>query len=351
MTVTVYFATNRDITGPEDSPVFGPHFNANGPTYLRFGMAEVARPASPGGNYRLASVQLAPEQIPGVNAPMTAAPVLGSQLIFETLRQKLKDSKSDLLLLIHGYAATFSDAMERAAQLKVEYNQDANPIEVAVFSWPADGTMVPLIDYQRDRDDAMASGPAIARALLKLLDFFRDMDRDDYCFQDLHLVAHSMGNYALRHTVQALLRQYPGRIMPRIFKNIFLMAADEDNDAFEFDHKFARLPELAEAVHIYYSSTDGALTISDVTKGNPDRLGSTGPRKLSDLPHKVTLIDCGEVNETSPMTEVRHQYYRKRPEVIADIWQVLADIPADLINNREYIPPKRSYRIKEWRQG
>ena len=345
MTITVYYATNRNETGTADAPDFGPNFHAHGPAYLRFGAAEVTPPPVPGGSYRVSRVMLAPEQIPGLNVAATAAPVLGSRQIFDTLRQKLKDNRADLLLLIHGYACDFHTALERAAQVKAEYEQPSHPLEVAVFSWPADGSMVPLISYQRDRDDAKASGPAIARALLKVMEYFRDLDRAAYCFQNLHLVAHSMGNYALRHTVQAVLGQHTAKVLPRLFKNIFLMAADEDNDAFELDHKFARLPELAEAVQVYYSATDGALTISDVTKGNPDRLGSTGPRKLSDLPHKVTLIDCAAVDDTG-LADARHQYYRNRPEVVADVRQILAGTPADLIANRDFVPAKSSFRIK-----
>ena len=346
MTISIYYATNRNETGTQANPGFGPNFHAKGPSYLRFGMAEVTPPANPGGEYKVASIQVEPERIPGMNVSMRAKEVLGSRKIFEELRLKMKADKSDLILLIHGYAADFNTAMERAAQLKAEYAQTGRPLEVAVFSWPADGDMAPFISYQRDRDDAKVSGPAIARALLKMLDYFRDMDRNEYCFQDMHLVAHSMGNYALRHTLQSMLTQYAGKTLPRIFKNIFLMAADEDNDTFEFDHKMARLPELTEAVQIYYSASDGALRISDVTKGQPDRLGSTGPRKLSDLPHKVVLIDCNDVNQTLPLSDAAHQYYRKRPEVLADIRQVLNGVPSDKITGRDFIPEKRSYRIR-----
>ncbi|MCI0430941.1 MAG: hypothetical protein L0210_15885, partial [Rhodospirillales bacterium] len=64
------------------------------------------------------------------------------------------------------------------------------------------------------------------------------------------------------------------------------------------------------------------------------------------LPHKITLVDCRNVDDTSPLTDVRHQYYRKRPEVIADVRQVLAGTPPDKILDRDYIPEKRSYRIR-----
>jgi esterase/lipase superfamily enzyme len=147
----------------------------------------------------------------------------------------------------------------------------------------------------------------------------------------------------LRHALQGIISQYRANL-PRVFQNIFLMAADEDSDALELEFKMARLPELAEAVHVYYSASDEALSISDRTKGNPDRLGSTGPRTLTNLPHKITLVDCRNVDDTSPLTDVRHQYYRKRPEVIADVRQVSrASRPTR--SSTATTSRKRSYRI------
>jgi len=345
MTITVYYATNRNETGTDTNPSFGPNFHQKGPEYLRFGSAEVEPPTAPGGDYRVVSVRLAPEQ---VVTPGGAPQVLGSRQIFDELRARMKAGSADLLLLIHGFSCDFTTALQRVAQLKQEYAVAGRPLEAAVFSWPADGEMIPWISYYSDRDDAKASGPAIARAFLKLLDYFRDTGPAQYCWQHLHLVAHSMGNYALRNALQAIITKYPGNTLPRVFQNIFLMAADEDNDTLELDYKMSRLPELAAALHVYYSATDQALIISDETKGNPDRLGSTGPRTLTNLPHKITLVDCRKVDETSPPDDVRHQYYRKRPEVISDVRQVLAGLAPDEIANRDYIAEKRAYRIRSF---
>ena len=345
MSITVYYATNRSETGTAAKPSFGPGFHAKGPHYLRFGSAEVDPPAKPGGEYKVKSVYMAPEKLPGA-ASKSKKTVLGSREIFEELRQNMKTQKSDLLLLIHGYASDFTTALTRAAQVKQEYGTAGRPLEVAVFSWPANGEMIPEVSYYEDRTDAKASATAIARAFLKMLDYFRDLGPSQFCWQQLHMVAHSMGNYTLRFALQEIIAQYPNRTLPRVFQNIFLMAADEDNDTLELDYKMARLPELSEAVHVYYSGSDRALIISDTTKGNPDRLGSTGPRTLTNLPHKITLVDCRDVCETKPdISDVRHQYYRKRPEIVADVRQVLAGVPPDRIPNRTFVPEKRSYRI------
>jgi esterase/lipase superfamily enzyme len=347
--MTVYFATNRQNEGTERAPQFGRNFSEKGLTYLRFGSAEVETPARRGGRYRVRKVYLAPEHIiddPDAPRREKAREKFGSTEIFNELRQRMIANRSDALVLIHGFGATFADSLERAAQLKEMWQPDDRPLEIFVFSWPADGEMIPLISYHRDRDDARASGPAMQRALTILLRYLAGIGRDAHCAQGLHLVAHSMGNYALRHAVWSIVgEQAPGRL-PRLFRNVFLMAADEDNDSFEHTHKFAPLAALSDAIHVYYAANDMALRISRDTKNAEDRLGASGPRKLSDLPLKVTLIDCERVSDTGD-DDRRHQYYRNRPEVVADIRQVLRGLRPDEVQFRDWVPEKRAYRLRE----
>ena len=97
MTITVYYATNRNETGTDASPSFGPNFHQKGPQYLRFGSAEVEPPTAAGGDYRVVSVRLAPEQITTPVAPQ----VLGSRQIFDELRTRMKAAGADLILTSH----------------------------------------------------------------------------------------------------------------------------------------------------------------------------------------------------------------------------------------------------------
>jgi esterase/lipase superfamily enzyme len=336
----VHFATNREEVFQDGRVVgFTERLNPKSPIYLRYGTAEMTA------TFGIGEIRVAEEQIPGVTAPAGAAKVRGSDHVFESLRLRLKENKADLLMLMHGYACTVEDALSNAAQLKIHWAPEDKVLESAVFSWPTNGRMVPILDYASDRDDARLSAKAVARSLLRLMDYLRSVDRPDWCDADFHLVAHSMGNYLLRNALQALLSDIGERPLPRLFKNIFLMAADEDADAFEDPAKLARLPELAEAVHVYFARNDLALTISDKTKARPDRLGSTGPRTLTALPHKVTLIDCTDVSETPSATDARHQYYRRRDEVIADVRQVIAGKAPEDVVGRRWIAARRCFMI------
>lgn len=343
--IDVYFATNRNNEGTERNPKFGTRFHPEGPFYVRYGKAEVKPPADWGSDdFEVASVRLSPEKIPKSSR---AKQKLGSTAIFDSLRERMRKQESDTLVLIHGYASEFENAMKRAAEIKLRYQFDKDrPLNVFAFSWPADGQMIPQLSYYRDRDDAKASGMAIARAFLRLRQWItEEVSKEDQCQHRLHLVAHSMGNYALRHAVQAIRSQLDGRRLERAFDNVFLMAPDEDDDAFELDHKYGPLPDLARAVHVYFSPNDEALVISDITKFNPDRLGHHGPRNKDNLPRKVTLVDCGAVDKTR-LTHARHQYYRLRPEVYRDVQQVLAGIEPRLVEGRQFVEDARAYRIK-----
>ncbi len=342
-TTLVHFATNREET-VENGKVTGftKHLHPTSPSWLRFGAAEMRKS---GTSFRLAELRVADEQIPGVTAAESAPEVLGSDQVFEALRQRLIEDEADLVLLLHGFACSFEDALSNAAELRTQYGTRARPLHSGVFSWPSNGSLTPFIDYRSDRDDARFSAKAIARAVERLISYLHKLDRKDWCRSDIHLVAHSMGNYALRNALQAMLSTVGDRPLPRIFKNIFLMAPDEDNDAFEDPAKFARLPELAESIQLYFARNDEALVISNRTKGNPDRLGTTGPRTLTSLPQKVVLIDCSDVSETESSSDSRHQYYRKRPEVIADVRQVLAGARPEDIKGREWVPSRNCFRI------
>lgn len=355
----VHFATNREevLVGGEVAG-FGPALNPKSPLWLRYGTAEMTPPTKRKDGYGIGALRVAPENIP-LGEPGGEPVVRGSDAVFDSLRRRLIDNRADLTLLVHGYACTFENALSNAAAIKDQWGSRATPLETAVFAWPADGRTVPWLSYASDRDDARSSAKAIARALQRFLTYLADISeqvrmgklpKEELCRARIHLVAHSMGVYALRQALQAMISDLGGRPLPRVFKTVFLMAGDEDNDAFEHATKLARLPELAEQVYVYFARNDGALVISDVTKGNPDRLGATGPRTLTSLPQKVTLVDCTDVSSTGSLTDANHQYWRKRDEVMADIRQVLAGRAPEAVTGREWIAARSCFRIKAARR-
>jgi esterase/lipase superfamily enzyme len=333
---TIYFVTNRRPTPKDDPKSFGGDFHQDGLAVIRFGQAEVKG--------KSISFKAAPETIT-LNADGTAVDAdkseFGSTQTFDEIRKLMQENRNDTLVFVHGYNVSFRDALSAAGELKDKLKKHGKDINMVLFSWPSDGSAAPYLAYSNDRRDAEASGAALARAMLKFADFITSLKLDEHCQRDVHLLCHSMGNYVLRHAVQEFLYQTSRRI-PRLFGQIFMMAADEDNDAFEHDHKLQQLPKLARRVNVYFNREDRAMAISDITKLNPDRLGDDGPRLPFNLPAKVTQIDC-----TEAVTEgfIEHSYYKDSDPVIDDVIHVLNRIEPQDVPNRRFVSDRNSYII------
>ena len=358
----VYFSTNRNKLR---SKAFGGRFNADGPHFYVAGRAEVSwhEPGAEGETHNWDAYdvtwELAREQrpkakkmdgIPEMHTKSYTGAQLGSKAIFQELRDKMKQDGRDAIIYIHGFANNFANSIARAAQICETYQisrdgKDPYRPHVFAFSWPSNGKVQPPWQYASDRDDAALSGLAMARALQRFVDFLNNGER---CSGRLHLVAHSMGNWALRHAVLGLRQLYPGTQLPKLFDNAFLMAADEDEDCFEDENKLKLLPELTRRIHVYHSGSDFALEVSDKTKFNMDRLGTDGPRTFSGISNRITALDCTDVDYTD-LVHGNHQYYRLRPEVIEDVKNVLSGrIPLDRIPRRAAVEPGRRYRLPSY---
>lgn len=368
----VYFATNRRYERRRGRYVFHDEPQEMGPAFFRCGKVDVTRD---GRDYRLDadSVMLfeenlarqskstqeriqaifdEPDQPPELQLRRAQEELaerppptqrLGSRELFSELRERMRDEGCDLLVFIHGYANSFADSVERAAELADQYLIDGRSPLVLAFSWPSNGRIFPPTEYHDDRDDAEASGKAIARTFLKLLDFLRR--NRQRCERRLHVVAHSMGNWALIAAVQHLVEKGNRSRWPQFFEHAFLMAADVDDDSLARNDRLAPLIQLAGAVHVYHSLHDFVLRTSDTTKGNPNRLGETGPKTMDGLDDKVYAIDCRHVDETG-FTDGNHQYYRARDEVIADVRAVLSGVAPEEVPDRERLASPNRFRIR-----
>ncbi|EAZ89091.1 alpha/beta hydrolase [Crocosphaera chwakensis] len=341
----IYFGTNRNLLNEENGD-FGSNFSDDGLANLRFGQAEVT-----GEDFSQYQIQLAPENL------FADPPVLGSQTILQQVSQEMREKGEDTLIFIHGYNTSFRESLTAAAKLHqvLTSNDPRNPqpslkLNICLFSWPSDGSLLlgdrnaaNKIAYRNDRLDAAASGPAFARSFLKVADFINGLDTR--CQQKLHLLAHSMGNYVLRFAVQELKNQV-GDQLPRLFDQILMMAADEDDDAFDRQDKLFDLPRITRRTSVYFNREDLALWASDRFKGNPPRLGTDGPIQPRQLPRNVYPIDCTKVISrfTDPS---EHGYYISVPRVVTDMRFVLQDEIPDEILGRKYISETNRYRLLE----
>jgi len=322
---TIYFATNRNPNNAQAPTDFGSGFSTTDLGDLRFGQAEVNK-----GKLAAKSIKVLPDK-----------PSQGSEALFNDLRQAMKTQSLDSLIFIHGFNVSFKAAVESAAKIGERYaklsNNNYQP-NIFVFSWPSDGQVT---SYFNDRHDAESSGYAFARGLMKLSTFLKSADKEAACQQKINLIAHSMGNYVLRHALQQAKKISNGASLSRIFDNIILTAADEDNDAFEHDHKLARLPDLAQRITVYFNNGDLALKTSDYTKGNPDRLGHDGPSQPHQIPAKVVIVDASDV--VKGVSE--HSYHVENDNVGNDIIAVLRGESSEQIPSRLYVPHANKFKL------
>lgn len=332
--VRVFFATNRNYQSNNKVQVFGTKFNPDGVGALRFGYADFKDGED---GPQLGAITVYPER-------QTATTIKGgSERFLDDLRALMAGERSDTLVFIHGYNVSFTGALHAGAELANRVTVQGRPVNVVVFSWPSDGAAVPLMSYYSDREDARASGPAIARAFLKLRDYLIKLPEQSYCNRCLHLLTHSMGAYVLRNALQALIAKDP-HALTRVFDQITLAAPDEDDDAFEHDSKLKLLPRIGRQVTVYFNPNDKALVISDTTKANPDRLGSDGPRLVDMIPKKVVLVDCRTVaGDADPFIE--HGYIFRSPAMAQDLAAVLRGAEPEVIPNRTFVPERRYWRI------
>jgi len=240
---------------------------------------------------------------------------LGSREMFADLHDVMTDSV-DVVVFLHGFNVAWREAVASAATLQFMLNgspqrDPGRRIQVVLFSWPSDGLALPFVSYKSDRTEAAGSGNAFARGLLKVRDFLADM-RDAAgkplaaCQQNIHVLCHSMGNYLLQHALARMAAFSAGTTMPRIVDHVFLCAADVDDDALEPGRPLERIHEIAREVTVYHNRGDKALHVSDFTKGNPDRLGTSGASRPALLHNKVHQVNCSDVvNDTYD----EHGYY------------------------------------------
>ncbi len=342
MAVTIYFATNRKVVKSGEDAEIGEAFHPDNIDELRFGKAAFAGKdlfkKDLADFMDKAKISLAPERLDRDDA---AKSKLGSAAVFDAVRQDMLQ-KGDALIFVHGYDHTFREAAGRAAQLQQWLAAGGKDMTVLLFSWPSAGAGVGRRTYADDRRRAEASGAALGRAILKATDFIRNTPRAERCDGRIHLLCHSMGNWAIRGAVQAM-RTFVGDNIPPLLDEVILTAADEDDDTVQARHKIAPLLRGCRRLTVYYNHQDLALKASDYAMGNPDRLGRSGPRRKADLSDKVAVVNVAPkiIWESKGANAwaadpTGHQYFRNNARVRQDMVEVLnGKLDEEFLEKRE----------------
>ena len=351
--LNLYYATNRRHSGnrwnPED---YGTDFSSDGMENLRFGkltleadenkiitylekqtvmgkgdgegLAEyLSGLANENGAMKISAFEENITKTKSSEQNPPNATRYGSLTMFEEI-QKIMKKSHDVLIFIHGFKVKWNDAVGSALALQEMLNSDStmpssDPTRankstlVVLFSWPSDGHLFFSSDrrfflvYRSDRQEAYESGCAVGRGILKLKDFLCGLRHNgaELCNQEFHLLCHSMGNYVLQSTVEKIAQFSNGSDLSCIFDHVFMCAPDVDDDVLEPGGPLDRLHKITHNVTVYFNTGDRALLGSDYTKGNPDRLGTTGFARPSHVHLKIRQVDCSPIIEGG----FEHSYY------------------------------------------
>ncbi|MEL6771487.1 MAG: alpha/beta hydrolase [Bacteroidota bacterium] len=206
--------------------------------------------------------------------------------------QAALDSTSSraVLLYVHGFNVSFEDAARRTAQMAYDLSFDGVP---AFYSWPSDAS---LLRYLADENDVMWS-------VFHLKAFLREIALRSGA-EDVHIVAHSMGNRA----VTQALREFACEFKAPQFNQVILAAPDVDAEVFQRDIAPA-ITGAAQQVTLYASADDTALRVSQALHGAP-RAGNS----LVVAPG-VTTIDASGLDPSL----LGHSYYADLKQLIDDI--------------------------------
>ena len=303
--ITNFYATNRQATGKADPYTF---YGTRDLDTLHYGRITISVPAS----HTLGSLELPTwwklERTPDPSKHFVIKSL--TPLESDAARAQLRDAglqakSKALLLFVHGYNMTFADAALRTAQLAADLTF---PGVVMFYSWPSNGDTK---GYSHDEESVeLAKAP-----MNELLDDIAGMP-----FQDVYILAHSMGNRLVTRVLAQ--RKEKGNDVAKV-RDILLAAPDINAEIFKREIAPVLSTLTAARKTIYASSNDVALKASKI-KHDYRRVGETSGGVFTH-PGFETI----DASKAAPLLRsFGHSY-------IFDSSLVLADLEDALINRRD----------------
>ncbi len=199
-----------------------------------------------------------------------------------------------LLLFIHGYNNTTSDAILRLAQFVHDTGFPGVPV---LFTW-ASAARAPRYVYDLNsalvaRSKLRQAADILARTRATSVDIF----------------AHSMGSFL---AMEGFVEAAQTRRLDRHGRIATVILASPDIDIDLFHSQIAQLPEpFRHKMYLLISKDDGALRVSRLIAGGVPRVGAADAGALEPL--GVTVIDLSEIEDSSAGS---HAKFAGSPEVV-----------------------------------
>ena len=232
------------------------------------------------------------------------------------IAQELKRTgQREIVIFVHGFGNSFDDSLTTLTNIWHASDRMAMPI---AYTWPADSPG--LFGYFKDRESGEFSIYHL-KETLRLLAEVKGVEQ-------LHVIAHSRGTdvatTALREMVIAA--RASGRNPRDVLKvdNLILAAPDLDFGVVQQRLIAEQFSPAFECITVYMNPEDGALgTAQALLSGT--RFGRLSSEDLGEVEREIFRqvgnVYFIDVSQVAPRSS--HSYFRRNPEVMADIIALL----------------------------
>lgn len=298
----VFIATTR-----EDSEVVGALFSELRADELGLASVEVSVPPThvPGNLERPKSLPPDPRTEFAIIKP---ARYTSESAFLSTLNAELRTrspAQREVLLFIHGYNMTTSDAILQVGQFVEDSGFKGLPV---LFTWASAGR---VSRYVYDLNSALVARPLLIDASELL---------NKSIATKFHIFAHSMGSFLTMEAIVDVAQQNQFNRTGRL-QNIVLASPDIDIDLFR--SQIGQINTKFDNFFVLLSKDDSALRAARQIAGGVPRVGAADAEELSTL--GVNAIDLSKVQDSKTGS---HSKFSGSPEVVQLIGSALNDAPA-----------------------
>ena len=240
---------------------------------------------------------------------------IGRAMQAELGRALREGNRRDVLLYVHGFHSQFGTNLQTTIGLWHATDQTTLPL---AFSWPSGNPGA--LGYFKDRESGEFSIFHFKQTL-RLLAGTPGVRR-------IHIIAHSRGSDVATTALRELVieTRAAGREPREALKieNLILAAPDLDFSVVRQRLIAERFGPAFGRITVYMNPQDGALGLAQILMAGT-RFGRLSYDQLHETERRI-FTQIGNVhfiNVSAVIGQSSHSYFRKNPEVLADISQVI----------------------------
>lgn len=244
--------------------------------------------------------------------------------------------KDHAFVYVHGYRVPWEFAAMRTAQIAYDLSPNDAPFGTPfLYSWPSQGAA-----------DAYITDLENSRIAIPHLKSFLEMVVSKTGASNVHVIAHSMGNYPVMHALSEISKSTPNVK----FSQVILAAPDVEKG--EFEDIAANVVKVAQGVTLYASSSDIALLVSRLVRKDKARAGDA---KDPPGPTVVAGIDTVDISRLSTgfmsYFSWNHDKYADSPVLLNDISHLFrkGERPPNNRDIRFRPQPSQAVQARFWR--